>query len=131
MKEDIEIQLNKGIDFILDQLEHGNTIDGLKKGRIWMGFEQVKEWKSKYGYKFHIYSNDHLIDNKPHFHLIKNSEDVDCRFFFDGNLYDCKKENQIKKKVREALLYFLSKEKNQNLLISFWSLKNPELLINS
>lgn len=131
MKEDIEIQLNRGIDFILDQLEHGNTIDGLKKGRKWRSFEQVKEWQSKYGYKFHIYSNDHLIENKPHFHLIKKSEDVDCRFFFDGNLYDCKKENQIKKKVREALLYFLSKENNQNLLISYWNLKNPELIINS
>jgi hypothetical protein len=131
MKEDFEIQLNKGIDFILDQLEHGNTVEGLKNGRLWMGFEQVKEWKSRFGYKFHIYSNDHLIDNKPHFHIIKESENIDCRVFFDGYVYDCKKENHIKKKVKEALLYFITNDKNQNLLINLWNLKNPELKINT
>lgn len=32
-------------------------------------FVQIKEWKSKYGYKFQAYSNDHLIDGKKHFHF--------------------------------------------------------------
>jgi hypothetical protein len=69
MEGNIEIQLNRGIDFIVEQLDHGNTIEGLRNNRIWLGLEQVKEWKSKYGYKFHIYSNDHLIDKKTTFSL--------------------------------------------------------------
>jgi len=130
VERDIEIQLNRGIDFILEQLDYGNTIEGLKKGQFWMGFQQVKEWKSKYGYKFHIYSNDHFIDKKPHLHLIKESEKIDCRIFFDSTIYDCKKENKINKRVQDALRYFLSKEKNQTLLINLWNLKNPELRVN-
>lgn len=125
-----EKKLNQGLDFIIDQLEHNNTIERLKQGRIWRGFQQVGEWESKYGYKFHIYSNDHLIDNKPHFHLIKESEKIDCRIFFDGVIYDCKKNSKISKKITNALDYFLSQEKYQTLLIEFWNQKNPNLIIS-
>lgn len=79
----IIIKLDQGLDYILDQLDHGNTIEGLKRGRVWMRFEQVKEWKSKFGFQFQIYSNDHFIYNKPHFHIVEQSEGIDCRIFFD------------------------------------------------
>jgi hypothetical protein len=89
-ENEIENILNELFDNILFQLSKGITIDGLKNGRRWFGFEQVKEWKSKFGFQFHIYSNDHLIENKPHFHLVKIGENIDCRIFFDGEVYDCK-----------------------------------------
>jgi len=127
MTEELETKLNQGLDFILDQLSHGNTIEGLIKGRVWMGFEQVKEWKSKYGFQFQIYSNDHFIENKPHFHLVKKSEGIDCRLFFDGTIYDCKSNATLDKKTLEAIAYFLSDPKRQNLLKEFWNNKNPEL----
>ncbi len=92
---EIENKLNQSLDEILFQLSKGTTIEGLKNGRLWMGFEQVKEWKSRFGFKFHIHSNDHLLKNeqqehKPHFHLKKPSENIDCRMFFDGTIYDSK-----------------------------------------
>jgi hypothetical protein len=47
---------------------------------MYLELEKVKEWKSRFGYQFHIYSNDHCLDNKPHFHFIKVSDNIDCRY---------------------------------------------------
>jgi hypothetical protein len=121
-----EDKLNQSLDYILHQLTKGNTIEGLKNGQKIIELHQVKEWKSKYGYQFHIYSNDHLIDKKPHFHIIKSSENIDCRFFFDGTVYDCKGQNKLEKKVLEALEYFLENSSNVAILISLWNNKNPK-----
>jgi len=131
MSEKIENKLNEGLDYIIDQLTHGNTIDRLKKGRVWFGFEQLKEWKSKYGFQFQIYSNDHFIENKPHFHLVKNSDGINCRLFFNGEIYDCKGNKSLEKKVLEAITYFLSDNSIQLLLIDFWNQKNPSLKIKN
>lgn len=129
MIPDLDTILNAGLDDILFQLSKGNTIDGLKKGLRWDSFEQVKEWKLKFGYKFHIYSNDHPIDKKPHFHLVNQSNNIDCRFFFDGTLHDCKCSVNIEKKVTEALGYFLSQPHTQSNLIAIWNLKNPQFSV--
>jgi hypothetical protein len=126
MNNEIVNKLDQGFDEILFQLSKGNTIEGLKQGKLWMGFEQIKEWKSMFGYQFHIYSNDHLIDKKPHFHLKKISESIDCRLFFDGTVYDCQGLNVLEKKVIKALEYFLSKPNNQNMLIEFWNNRNSK-----
>ena len=88
MKNSEENYLNQSFDEILIQLSKGNTLENLKKGKIWIGLHQVKEWKSKFGYQFHIYSNDHLINKKTHFHLIKKSLKIDCRFFFYGEIFN-------------------------------------------
>ena len=126
MTETTNNELNQGLDEILLQLSKGNTIEGLKKGIVWMGFEKVKEWKSQFGYQFHIYSNDHFLDNRPHFHILKESDSIDCRMFFDGTLYDCKGNEKLDKKIIEALGYFLFQPKRQKSLIDFWNLKNPQ-----
>ena len=126
---DTSIEIEHSFDEILFQLSKGNTIEGLKKGRMWMGFEQVKEWKNRFGFQFHIYSNDHLIDNKPHFHLRKSSDNIDCRFFFDGALFDCKGNGTIDKKTLNALNYLLSNPLQQKRLIDLWNRKNPKLTI--
>lgn len=120
-----EERLNEAFDDILYQLSKGNTIEGLRAGQLYMEFHKVKEWKSKYGYQFHVYSNDHLIDKKPHFHILKESENIDCRFFFDGSIYDCKGPNKLEKKVFEALLYFLEDNSIVTKLINLWNNKNP------
>lgn len=124
---EIENKLNQSLDDILFQLSKGYTIEKLKNGQFWMGFEQMKEWKSRFGFQFHIYSNDHLINNKPHFHLKKPSENIDCRIFFDGTIYDCQGGKQIDKRIKEAIEYFLTNHNNQSLLIEFWNHKNPTL----
>lgn len=125
MEINLEEKLNISFDYIIHQLTKGNTIEGLKAGTIYMEFHQVKEWKSKYGYQFHVYSNDHLIDKKPHFHILKKSENIDCRFFFDGSFYDCKGQNKLEKKVVDALGYFLETKTIVTMLISLWNNKNP------
>jgi hypothetical protein len=126
MKNNEVDRLNQSLDDIIHQLAKGNTIEGLKKGRTYLELHQVKEWKSKYGYQFHVYSNDHLIDKKPHFHILKESENIDCRFFFDGSVFDCKGQNKLEKKVLEALEYFLENSSNVTMLISLWNNKNPK-----
>lgn len=129
MKEDYENQLNRGLDYVLDQLSHGNTIEGLKKGVVWMGFEQVKEWNWKFGYQFQIYSNDHFIKDKPHFHIVKQSEGIDCRLFFDGKIFDCKGNAVLNRKVRDAIAYFVSEKKTQDTLKELWNRSNPHLKV--
>ncbi len=126
MKNNEVDRLNQSLDDIIHQLAKGNTIEGLKKGRTYLELHQVKEWKSKYGYQFHVYSNDHLIDKKPHFHILKESENIDCRFFFDGSVFDCKGQNKLEKKVLEALEYFLENSSNVTMLITLWNNKNPK-----
>lgn len=122
-------ELAIGFDEILFQLSKGNTVDGIKANRIWMGYRQVKEWQTQFGYEFHIYPNDHLIDKKPHFHLVKKSEGIECRLFFDGRVYDCKGSKTPDRKVQDALDYFLSLDRNQMRLTELWNTINPQCRI--
>lgn len=130
MSEDSEKYFDKNFDDILFQLSKGNTIENLKKGQLWMGFEQVKEWKNTFGYQFHIYSNDHPLEKKPHFHLTKMSDGIDCRFFFNGELYDCKGKDNLDKKTDKALRHMLSSPKTQLKLSELWDFKNPNYKIH-
>lgn len=127
----VEDKLNRSFDFLLDQMAHGVSIEDYKKGSRWYGLQQVKEWKSLFGYQFQIYSNDHFIDNKPHFHLLKPSNDIDCRYFFDGTLVDCSGKGAVEKKIIEPLVYFLSETSTQERLIGMWNAKNPNLFYKS
>lgn len=120
--------IDKSFEWLLNQLVKGNTIENIEKGIHHMEFESVKEWKSKYGYKFHIYSNDHFINNKPHFHLTKTSENIDFRIFFNGDIYDEKEDKVMDKNVNKAIRYFLENENNQDILIEMWNNKNPDYL---
>ena len=51
MTTDLELNLNRSLDFILDQLDHGNTVDNMKKGMYWSGFQQVN---SRFYYKSYV-----------------------------------------------------------------------------
>lgn len=128
MIEDEKI-LEESLDDILFQLSKGLTIEKLNKGIRWSGFEQVKEWKNRMGYKLHIYSNDHFIDHKAHFHIVKESESIDCKFDFKGNLLGCAK-NEVGRKLIDAIIYFCEHPNNYNRLVQIWNIKNPTLYIS-
>jgi hypothetical protein len=129
MSEKTENNLDQYFDFIFHQLTKGNTVEGLKNKRIIVELERVKEWKSKYNFQFHIYPNDHFIENKPHFHFVKRSEDLECRVFFDGNIIDYKGKGRLDKRAYDALKYFLESERHQTQLKELWNKNNPNLLI--
>ena len=59
--------IEKIFDDLLFQISKGNTVEQILKGTTILDLEQVKEWKTKFGYTFNIYSNDHFIDNKRNF----------------------------------------------------------------
>jgi hypothetical protein len=130
MSENISLQLDESFDWIIHQLTRGNTIEGIKNNRFFFEFEQVKEWKSKYGFQFQIYPNDHFIEKQPHFHLVKKSDDIECRILFDGTIYDYKGSGRLDKKTIDAIEYFLESQKNKNRLIELWNQKNPSLKVD-
>jgi hypothetical protein len=118
MDKSSENRLNEYFDEVIFQLSKGNTIERLKRGIYYTEFERLKEWKSRFGYQFDICSNDHFIDHKPHFHFKKNDE-IECRVFFDGTIYDCKGKGQLDKKVRKLLVIFYQKSKFKRFLLNF------------
>ena len=122
-------ELEIGFDELLYDLSKGHTIEKMKKGLKRFEFEQVKEWKNRFGYSFHIFPNDHFIDNKPHFHLIKNKGEINCKFFFDATLINCNGNKSIDKKTQEALSYFISKPFYQDYLKNLWNKNNPSLIV--
>jgi hypothetical protein len=108
-----EGNLEEAFDDILYQLSKGNTIERLSRGVRWENFQQVNEWKNRFGFQFHIYSNDHLIENKPHFHLRKQSAGIDCRFSSLGNYMTAKRE-WIKKLSQHWTIYYHSQRNKKD-----------------
>ncbi len=119
--------IDKIFDDLLFQLSKGNTFENIENGRTILDLEQIKEWKSKFGYTFSIYPNDHFIKNKPHFHLDHKGNRIAAKLSFDGEVLEYKGNNRIDKKTLKALNNFLNNENVQNLLISKWNKNNPDL----
>ena len=119
--------LNRSFDELKFQFEKGLTIEGHKNGTRYFGLEKVKEWKSKFGYVFNIYGNDHFIKNKPHFHFDHKEKGVSCKMSFDGEIFESNGKNEIDKKVLKELRYFLSMDRTQEIIVSKWNEKNPKL----
>lgn len=115
-------------DELLFQVSKGNTFENLEKGIFYIGLEQVKEWKSRFGYKFNIYSNDHFINNKPHFHLDNSSEGIHCKISFEGEIFESKGK-ELPKNIQKDLIKFLSKDEINLLLKSKWNSMNPKLKV--
>lgn len=78
--------IDRSFDELKFQLEKGLTIESYSSGTRYLELEKVKEWKSKFGYVFNIYGNEHFINNKPHFHFDNNEEGVSCKISFDGEM---------------------------------------------
>ena len=124
-------KLEEIFDGIVYQISKGNSIEGLKDGKLYLELEQVKEWKSRFGYKFNIYGNDHFINNKPHFHFDNKQIGISCKMSFEGEIFGCKGNKQVSRKTMKELAYFLSKPNTQELLVSMWNDKNPELKVKA
>jgi hypothetical protein len=121
--------LEIGFDELLYSLGKGLTIEKHRNGIRLVELEKVKAWKNRNGYEFHIYGGEHFILGKPHFHLLKKSEDFEGKYFFQGEEYSLKNSNQLPKKVKEALIYFLESPTVQEELKKMWNDKNPNLKI--
>lgn len=120
-------RLNQIFDDILTQtIAYGFTHEQLDAGRRRDGLEQVKEWKLKYGYKFSVYSNDHLIDGKRHFHFDNAANDIRCKFDFEGNILESSGRNEIPANVLKDLRYFLNKGARRSL-DEMWERLNPNV----
>jgi hypothetical protein len=121
------IDLNCAFDGLKFSFEKGLTIENHKEGIRYLGLQKIKEWKSKFGYVFNIYSNDHFIENKPHFHFDNKEKGVSCKMSFEGDIFESNGKNEIDKKVLKELRYFLSLENTQETIIYKWNSKNPKL----
>jgi hypothetical protein len=121
------INLNSVFDELKFSFEKGLTIENHRAGIRYLGLEKVKEWKSKFGYTFNIYSNDHFIENKPHFHFDNKGKGVSCKMSFEGKIFESSGKYEIDRKVFKELRYFLSLEKTQETIIYEWNNKNPKL----
>jgi hypothetical protein len=124
-----EKALEQKFDELLFQISKGNTHDKIEKGSFFMEFEQVKEWKSKFGFSFSIYGNEHFIENSPHFHFDNNEKGIACKVGFDGIIFECKRNKSIPRNILKELKYFLKQIDTKELLNQLWNTKNPELVI--
>jgi hypothetical protein len=107
----------------------GLSHEAYESGTRFIELEQVKEWKSRYGYRFSIYGNDHFIDGEPHFHFDNKQNGIACKLGFDGKVFECKGKATIPSKVLKELRYFLEQESNRSLLTKMWNAKNPDLKV--
>jgi hypothetical protein len=121
------MSLEIAFDNLLLAFDKGLTIEQHRRGVRYVELEKVKEWKSKFGYEFHIYGGEHFIEGKPHFHLIKKSDGFEGKYFFNGDVHIVKKGKEPPKQIIQALKYFLEKNTVQQKLETMWNDKNPTL----
>lgn len=114
-------------DDLLFQIAKGNTHEKLENNIRYEQFQQVGEWDLRFGFKFNIYSNDHLINGKPHFHLDHEAQGIFCKVDFTGIVLETTGRNVIPKNVLKELAYFVSKTKIKGILVDMWNEKNPDL----
>lgn len=124
-------RLNGIFDDILYQVSKGNSIEDQQNGIRHIELHQVKEWKSKFGFKFNIYGNDHFINNKPHFHFDNKQLGISCKMSFSGEIFECKGKKKVSRKTLKELNYFLSKPNVQDLITELWNDKNPKLKVKA
>lgn len=87
-------------------------------------YQKLKEWNSRFGYEFNIYSNDHLIFGKPHFHFDNPERGVNAKIDFDGKVLSIGTK-PIPSNIYKELKYFLKKDYVQRILTENWINKNP------
>lgn len=124
------INIEQLFDEILYQFSKGISYENYNKGQRWIEFEKIKEWKSKFGYNFNIYSNDHLINNKPHFHFDNKEKEIYTKIDFYGNVLESL-GNDIPKKILKDLEFFLTDDKIQKIISEKWNERNPNFMITN
>ena len=123
---------NISIDELFDEFNFQIEKVGFEKydkGIRWFGFEKFKPWESKFNYVFDVYSNDHLIDGKPHFHFKHLEKKIDCKINLEGVVLESNGINELDSKMIKMLQKFLIDDGIQTLLYEMWNTKNPSLAI--
>lgn len=123
------IEIDELFDTFLYQISKGISYEKYSNGIRFQTFQNVKEWESRYGYKFQIYSNDHFINNKPHFHFFNNDNTIHAKIDFDGNILEYKTQNKIQKNILKDLIYFLNLKEVKTKIIEIWNFSNPNLKV--
>lgn len=121
--------LEQTFDELLFQTANGNTHSNKSSSSFYAELELVKEWSSRFGYRFSIYGRDHFIDNEPHFHFDNNEKGISCKISFSGAIKECKRKKTIPRKILKDLKYFIGKPEIKRILIDLWNKKNPELKV--
>lgn len=88
-------------------------------------FEQLSSWNQQFGYKFSVY-NDHLIEEKKHFHFDNSEKNVHLKMDFDGNILEDKGKNRIDKNVHKVLRHFLSQQSVIKQWNNLWDKNNKQ-----
>lgn len=116
-------KINQFFDDHLYQISKGVTHDQLDRNIRHHEFNSVKEWNSRFGYKFHIY-NDHLINNQRHFHFYNKDNTIHCKIDFSGNILDSLGVNEIPPNIKKELDYFLIQSNTISILNDYWNKMN-------
>ncbi len=115
-------------DLLIQTIKYGLSHEQLEKGVRFDEFEQVAQWKQKFGYKFNIYGKDHFIDGKPHFHFDNQEEGVFSKIDFEGNVKES--SGVVPAKILKELSYFLRQEPIRKKIRDMWNEKNPTLIVS-
>lgn len=115
-------------DLLLQTQKYKLSHEEIIAGRRIDEFQQLNSWRLKYGYKLNIYSNDHLINGKPHFHFDNDEKNVHCKMSFDGDILNST-ANSIPPNVFKDLLFFLKIQEHSKTIRMMWNEKNPSLLV--
>ena len=126
MKSGFE-NINEYFDNQLYQVSKGLTHEQMDKGAMLLELEKVKEWKSRFGFVFNIYGNDHFIDGNPHFHFDNREKQIATKINLDGEVLESSGKKELDGRMKKELKYFLKKHRRR--LIDFWNQKNPELKV--
>jgi len=125
------ISIEQYFDILLYQLEKGITFENYIKGKVYLELQKFKPWKSRYKYKFDVYSNDHLIDGEKHFHFKNIPNNIDCKISFSGKILESNGKNELDSKLIKELKNFLLLENINIELNEMWNSKNPDLIIDN
>jgi len=98
--------LNQIFDNLLYQTAKGRLHLDISSSSVYTELELVKEWKSKFGYQFNIHSNDHFIDNEPHFHFDNKEKGIFCKISFSGVVKESRGTKTIPKNILKILRQF-------------------------
>ena len=120
-------KINQLFDSQLYQVSKGLTHEQMDNGVMLLELEKVKAWKSRFGYTFNIYGNDHLIAGGPHFHFDHKEKQISAKINFDGEVLESHGKGEVTSRIKKELKYFLNKHRSK--LIEMWNKKNPELKI--
>ena len=121
--------LNQIFDNLLYQAAKGRLHLDISSSSVYTELELVKEWKSKFGYQFNIHSNDHFIDNEPHFHFDNKEKGIFCKISFSGVVKESRGTKTIPKNTLKILRQFINRPEIKRVLIELWNKNNPELKI--